>query len=312
MFVLTTQHKPPGWSVQLFEVESGKHLRTLNGHQGDVDFVAFFPDGKTAISAGRDGWFRVWDLDKGVEVRRFRGNVDHAAMLPDGKRLLGSSSRLQLWDAVEGKLLNEYDEFQNSVSSITISPDGKRAILGCVPGGNGFSDSTLMRLWDVENGKVARKFDPKKDRLGNPNAFSEDSKFAVSVRWHAVTQKAAAVLWEVPSGNETNEFPAFAFVPYAIYLSLKENRIVLAGGQGELVCLDAKSGKEAWATKGPAVEFFVFSANGKLGLSAAGGVTKYYHQRMDLVLWNTETGKELRRLTPNFDEPQPPLPANDP
>ena len=303
--------KPPGWSVQLFEVETGKHLRTLNGHQGDVRFVAFFPDGKTAISAGDDGWFRVWDVDKGVEVRRFPGKVHDAVMLRDGKRLLCSFRRLQLWDAVEGKLLEEYNEFSNPVSSITVSPDGNRALFGGIPSvEDGIEDLTLLRLWDVEKGKVLRAFDPKKDRLGRPCAFSEDSKFAVSFREDEKAKKLNGVLWEVSSGKEINEFPVSVFAPQTLYLSLKENRIVIVGWQGDLVCLDAKSGKELWATKAPGIGVFAFSANGKRALSA-GGVMNHPVYR-GIILWDLETGKELRRLTPNFDEPQAPLPANDP
>jgi WD40 repeat protein len=303
--ILSGAKKPPGWSVQLFDVETGNHLRTFNGHQGDVNFVAFFPDGKTAISAGQDGWCRVWELDKGVELHRFAAKVEHAALLPDGKRMLCSFRKLELWDAVEGRRLNEYDQFKNAVSSITVSPDGKLALLGCVPGGEGVSDLTVLRLWDIEKGKVVRKFDPKKDRLTHPNAFSEDSKLAVAVAWNADWKRANAVLWDVSSGNKIKELPAFDLVPLAIYLSLKDNRIVIAGDQGELVRLEARSSKELWAraapTKGEAIQFFVFSRNGKLGLSGVGGRDNNSRQRMDLILWNTETGEELGRLRPKFE-----------
>jgi WD40 repeat protein len=305
MFVAHDRQKPPGWSVQLFDVESGKHLQTLNGHRGDVRFVAFFPDGKTAISSGGGGCL-IWDLKKGAEVSRFLLHFDYGALLPDGRRLLCSSNRkLELWDVLQGTRLNKYDEIDNMVRSITVSPDGKHALLGCVPEMiNGKGDLTLFRLWDVERGRLLRNFDRGNHHLDAPCAFSEDSKLAVMVRWNRDPTNENAVLWELDSRRETKEFPAFAFEPIAAHLSLKENRIVVAGSRGELLCLDVESGKELWTTKGPALGFFAFWANGKLGLSAGGT----QRTQMNLILWDTESGRELRQLQPNFQErPRPPV-----
>ena len=112
----------------------------------------------------------------------------------------------------------------------------------------------------------------------------------------------SAVLWDVASGKEANAFP-LAMSPLSFHMSSTENRLVVAGSSvwpGELACLDLKSGKKLWSTKGKRrFQYFVFSQNGKLGLSALGLDSEIPpHIQMDLILWDTENGKELRRLRP--------------
>ena len=48
-------------SVNLWKVESGEKITTLNEHIGWVNAVAFSPDGSTLISGGDDEALRIWD-----------------------------------------------------------------------------------------------------------------------------------------------------------------------------------------------------------------------------------------------------------
>ncbi len=58
--------------LRVWDVATGKILRIINGHQDDITCLGFAPDGRTVFSGARDRTVRQWDVDSGVEIRRFR------------------------------------------------------------------------------------------------------------------------------------------------------------------------------------------------------------------------------------------------
>ena len=52
-------------TVQMWDANSGAHLRTLEGHQGAVTGVAFTPDGSRIATTGEDGALRLWETKTG-------------------------------------------------------------------------------------------------------------------------------------------------------------------------------------------------------------------------------------------------------
>ena len=63
-------------TLKVWDLESGRELRTLQGHSDWVNGVAVSPDGRRAVSASDDKTLKVWDLETGRELRTLEGHSD--------------------------------------------------------------------------------------------------------------------------------------------------------------------------------------------------------------------------------------------
>ncbi len=61
-------------TIKLWDVASGRELRTLSGHTDPVSSVAFSPDGNVLASGGGDNTIKLWDVASGRELRTLSGH----------------------------------------------------------------------------------------------------------------------------------------------------------------------------------------------------------------------------------------------
>ena len=89
--------------MRLWDVETGRCLRVLEGHSACVWSVAWSPDGRRALSGADDNTVRLWDVETGRCLRVLEGHsasVWSVAWSPDGRRAFSAAGNgvMRVWD----------------------------------------------------------------------------------------------------------------------------------------------------------------------------------------------------------------------
>lgn len=247
-----------GSEVRVWDVASGRELRTLAGHTKTVSSAAFSPDGQLLASGARDNTVRLWEVMSGREVRTLKGHTDwvtSVAFSPDG-RLLASGSwdqTVRLWEVSSGQEVHTLTGHTNHVQGVAFSPNGltlasaayeikvwdavsgqelwtsDRQVATCLalsPDGqllaSGSPDGPVT-IWDLVTYGELRVLQGHTDSVDSV-AFSPDSRFLVSVD---SALGPTARLWDVASGQEVRTFTGTDWVSS---MSLSSDGTLLASG----------------------------------------------------------------------------------
>ncbi|KAI9281477.1 WD40-repeat-containing domain protein [Sporodiniella umbellata] len=139
--------------VEVFDTNTGKKIRTLEGHEGGVWALQYKgdednPDSeRVLVSGGCDRDVRVWNLNNGQLRHILRGHTSTVRCLKvKDKNLAVTGSRdmtLRVWDIQSGLLLHVLVGHLGSVRCVDINGDT------CVSGSYDFTG----RIWDLKTGR---------------------------------------------------------------------------------------------------------------------------------------------------------------
>ena len=129
-------------TIKLWDVNNGKFLASLVGHQGEVRAIAF--SNSMIATGGLDQVIKLWKLD-GTLIKTLNGHQDNiysVAFSPDGKTIASASldKTIKLWTD-EGRLITTLSGHTDGVRSVAFNPDG--TLLASAS-----SDRTVM-LWNL-------------------------------------------------------------------------------------------------------------------------------------------------------------------
>jgi WD40 repeat protein len=269
--------RPPAGTINVWDLGTGKLLRRWQGTGGDVDFLAFTPDGKRLVSAGflaDDA--RLWDVVTGKALRVFeRGNA--TVLSPDGKTLAIRYPReMRLWDLTTGKE-QRIPPGAEGAWPIGYCADGKTLVAFSSSGG-------LLRLSGLARCEETAL--PEGHHAGlEAVAFSPDGKTLATT-----ADDETIRLWEAATGRELRVLAGQEGYVYSLALSPDGKTLAAGDLDSRIRVLSVATGTvlHEFERHEGSIRAIRFSPDGRTLASGAAGVVQ---------LWDVATARELRRVT---------------
>jgi RNA polymerase sigma factor (sigma-70 family) len=322
-FHLETTFTTPLLPLPIFDVQTGRRVRTLEGHkEWETYAIAFSPDGKLFASAGADKQILVWDLATGKLRHRFADQASPVTALtfsPDGALLAGGGAdkTIRLWDVATGRLRRSLEGHRDWVCTLAFSPDGKTIASGCcdwayhhghnpvyVPGADPGSGADpgcegQWKLWDAATGDLKRT-------VNQPG------------RLRSIAFEPGGKLLACGIGKEVRLYDLGAEDPGRILAShdfdvtsvafTKDGSAVISGSHDQTVKrTNLATGRTEWQAPGSFEQVNAVALSKDAALLATGSGDGRYAQRVlkagagclgpgAVRLWDARTGRLLRRL----------------
>lgn len=143
-------------TLKVWELSTGKSLKTLKGHSNYVFCCNFNPQSNLIVSGSFDESVRIWDVRTGKCLKTLPAHSDPVSAVHfnrDGSLIVSSSydGLCRIWDTASGQCLKTLiDDDNPPVSFVKFSPNGKYILAATL-------DNTL-KLWDYSKGKCLKTY----------------------------------------------------------------------------------------------------------------------------------------------------------
>ncbi|MEB3280172.1 MAG: AAA family ATPase [Lyngbya sp.] len=274
-------------TVKLWNVQTGKEIETLKGHNKDVLGVSFSPDGQTIASSSRDQTVKLWNKD-GVILQTFSGHKNDVwtvSFSPDSETIASASSdnTVKLWDRNSNPLDHILQGHSLAVNDMSFSPNGE--IIATA------SNDKTVRLWKTNTQQLLQNSENQPLILQHQKevrwvSFSPDGETLATVN----TSEATINLWNIDDGEllqtlrNDSAVNAVEFSPSGMIASATEEGTVKLWQDGTLI--------ETLNFDRPVVSIRFDATGNLMAIATSDGETE-----SQLQLWSQEeTGWRSRRI----------------
>ena len=290
-------------TVKLWDVASGRLLRTFVGHAGVVQSVAFSPNGALVASGSGDKTVRLWETATGREIRRLVTDwtIESIAFSPDGMRIFAYSSQIMSWDVASGRLLQSVAPLKTgSISTLTFSRDGTRAAFGAFitfyDGTLNVLDLTSKRLTVLSKTHWEKVADVSETRIERVHslAFSPDGRLLLSATGRdAGPREDVAKLWDLTTGRVLHTLSGHSDEITSVAFSSDGGKVLTTSRDKTIKIWDTTTGQllRTISEEG-IVETAVFSRDRARILAAVSVATSHISEV--LTLRDAASGKSLQ------------------
>jgi uncharacterized protein with WD repeat len=179
-------------SLIVWDLSSGKLIKTLKGHTDIISSVAFSPGGKYVVSASYDNTLIEWEINSGEILWTLNGHdeaVTSVAASYDKKYIVSGSrdKTIIIWEPKMLKLFKRLKGAKSAITSIDISPTGEYIV-------SGLEDNSI-NIWNLKKGKLIFTLEGHKEAV-NSVAFSPDGEYIASG-----SKDQTVKIWKVNTGE---------------------------------------------------------------------------------------------------------------
>jgi WD40 repeat protein len=253
-------------TLRLWDAATGRKVRTLNGHWGTVQAVAFSPDSHRLASGSRDGTVRVWDPATGQELQRYRVDrlVTSVEFSPDGKFLLtagrdqsAKGGEAHVREAATGRVVLTLEGQVRAA----FSPDGRRIASSNSDG--------IITVREAATGREVFTFPGRSSFVANlpwPVVFSPDGRLLATVNYDTTIP-----IWDTETGQLAYRLSGHTAPPWCLAFSPDGRRFASAGMDRTVKLWDLNTDQEVLTLRAHTVpvEALAFSPDGRRLVSAA-------------------------------------------
>nr|WP_228042466.1 serine/threonine-protein kinase [Tychonema sp. LEGE 07196] len=201
----------------LWDLKTGRRIRTIAAHQAAVNAIAFSSDSKTLASGSDDKTVRLWNPKTGSRLRTLAGHaggVNAIALSRDGKTLASGSEdkTVRLWNLDTGEVRRIITGHGGAVNAVDFSPNGQIVASA--------SNDNTIRLSNVRDGKRTRTFKGHSSWV-RAIAFSPDSRTLISAG-------GEIIVWDLKTGKERATLSGHSQFVNSIAIT-KDSKTVVSG-----------------------------------------------------------------------------------
>ncbi|HSF74791.1 MAG TPA: protein kinase [Microcoleus sp.] len=178
-------------TIQIWDLATGKSIRTFPGDSSTIWSVAFDSNG-TKLATGTGFWrVMLWDLKTGQVIRSLdhTASVWSVALSPDGQLVASGSGdkTTKISDAATGRLIQSFPDHTDFVYSVAFTPDGKSLVSA--------SKDKKITVVDVATGALLKTIEGHGDPVRSI-AVSPDGKTIVSGSYDESIK-----IWNIETGD---------------------------------------------------------------------------------------------------------------